>query len=70
MAHCFSIGFDWDEQGRLTGSVRSLRDCSATGNDLEEMLDRLEEEVRSRLHPGEESAEMEIELVGYDFSNI
>lgn len=68
MVHRFSIGFDWDEHGQITGTIPSLQDCSATGNDLEEMLDKLEEEARKTLAAHGESSESEIELVSYNSS--
>ncbi len=68
MVHRYPIGVGLDEQGRITGSVSSLQGCRATGYDLEEMLDRLDDEVRRRLHSGEEPVDVEIELVGYGLS--
>lgn len=66
MAHRFAVSVDWNDYGWPVGSVPSLDDCVATGIDMEEMLDRLEEEVRSRLIAMGESEDVEIELVGYD----
>ncbi len=68
MVHRYSIGVGLDEQGRITGSVSIVQGCSATGHDLEEMLDRLDDEVRRRLHSGDDLMDVDIELVGYDLS--
>ena len=65
MAHRFAVTVDWDYYGHPVGTVPSL-DCEATGNDMEDMLERLEEEVRSRLGGLGESEDVDIELVGYD----
>lgn len=66
MAHRFAVTVDWDVYGRPVGTVPSLDDCEATGSDMEEMLDRLEEEVRSRLGGLGEPKDSDIELVGHD----
>ncbi len=66
MAHRFAVAVDWDEHGRLMGSVPSLDDCVATGADMEDMLDKLEEEVRSRLNEQGEPGDSDIEFVGFD----
>ena len=66
MAHRFAVAVDWDEHGRPVGSVPSLDDCVATGSDMEDMLDKLEEEVRVRVSDLGEPEDSEIELVGYD----
>ncbi len=70
MVRRFSFDVDWDEYGGISGFVPSLHDCSATGNDLEDMLDKLEEEVRKRLLACGQSAEDEIELLGCDSTDI
>ncbi|TFH35974.1 MAG: hypothetical protein E4G93_02875 [Dehalococcoidia bacterium] len=70
MAHRFAIAVDWNDYGRPVGSVPSLDDCVATGRDMEEMLDKLEEEVRMRLGSLGESGDVDIEFVGYDIWTI
>jgi predicted RNase H-like HicB family nuclease len=61
----FAISVAWDDYGHPIGCVPALGDCMATGRDMEEMLDQLEEEVKLRLiDRGETSAD--IELVGGD----
>jgi predicted RNase H-like HicB family nuclease len=65
MTQRFAISVDWDDYGHPIGNVPALDDCTATGRDMEEMLDRLEEEVRLQLiDRGEIGGD--IELVGYD----
>ena len=65
MTQRFSISVALDDDGHLTGSVPALDGCAATGMDMEEMLERLEEEVKLQLiDRGEMGGD--IELVGYD----
>ncbi len=66
MTHRFAVSVDWNDYGWPVGSVPSLDDCAATGIDMEQMLDKLEEEVRTRLIARGEPGDVEIELVGYD----
>lgn len=65
MTQRFAIAIDYDEYGRPIGSVPSLDNCVATGRDMEEMLERLEEEVRTYL-VSVGQLEDDIEFVGYD----
>jgi len=46
--------------------ISSLGNCAATGRDMEEMLDKLEEEVRSVLASRGEPEDAEIEFVGFN----
>lgn len=66
MAHRFAVSVDWNDYGWPVGIVPSLGNCAATGRDMEEMLDKLEEEVRAILVARGESEDVDIELVGYD----
>lgn len=66
MTQRFAIAVDYDEYGRPIGSVPSLDDCVATGRDMEEMLERLEDEVRSYLVSMGQLEDDDIEFVGYD----
>jgi hypothetical protein len=66
VAHRFAVSVDWDNDGHPVGTIPSLDDCEATGTDMEDMLDKLEEEVRSRLGGLGEPEDADIELVGYD----
>lgn len=69
MTQRFAISVVWDNYGHLIGSVPALDDCTATGRDMEEMLDLLEEEVKLQLiDRGEVGGD--IELVGYDIWTI
>ena len=70
MAHRFAVSVDWNDYGWPVGTVPSLDNCAATGRDMEEMLDKLEEEVRLRLIALGESGDVDIELVGYDLWTI
>ena len=65
MTQRFAISVAWDDHGHPIGSVPALDDCTATGRDMEEMLDRLEEEVKVQLI-GRGETGGDIELVGYD----
>ncbi|MFC2008482.1 type II toxin-antitoxin system HicB family antitoxin [Chloroflexota bacterium] len=62
----FAIAVGFDEHGRPIGAVPALDDCVATGRDMEEMLDRLQEEVRVYLVSAGQLNDDDIELVGYD----
>jgi predicted RNase H-like HicB family nuclease len=66
VAHQFAVSVDWNDYGWPVGTVPSLDNCAATGRDMEEMLDNLEEEVRVRLVALGQPVDVEIELVGYD----
>jgi predicted RNase H-like HicB family nuclease len=66
MTQRFAIRVDYDEYGRPIGSVPALDDCAATGRDMEEMLDRLEDEVRMYLESVGQLDDDDIEFVGYD----
>ena len=66
MTQRFAITVDYDEFGRPVGTVPGLDDCVATGRDIEEMLENLEEEVRVYLVSAGYGEDDEIELVGYD----
>ena len=66
MAHRFTVAVDLNDYGWPVGSVPSLDDCVATGRDMEEMLDNLEAEVRTRLIAMGEPEDVDFELVGYD----
>lgn len=70
MAHRFAVSVDWNDYGWPVGTVPSLDNCAATGRDMEEMLDKLEEEVRLRLIGLGEPGDVDIELVGYDLWTI
>ena len=65
MTQRFAIAVDFDDYGRPIGTVPALDDCVATGRDMEEMLERLEEEVRVCL-VSVGQLDDDIELVGYD----
>lgn len=65
MTQRFSISVARDDNGHLTGSVPALDGCAATGMDMDEMLERLEEEVKLQLTDRGE-VDGDIELVGYD----
>ena len=65
MTQRFAISVALNDDGRLTGSVPALDGCAATGMDVEEMLERLEEEVKLQLTERGE-IDGDIELVGYD----
>ncbi|MBN1857009.1 MAG: hypothetical protein JW846_08665 [Dehalococcoidia bacterium] len=65
MSQRFAISVVHDDCGRPVGSVPSLNGCVVVASNMEEMLDLLEEEVRTRLIARGEMAD-EIELVGYD----
>ncbi len=68
MTQRFAVVVNFDEHGRPIGTVPTLDDCAATGGDMEEMLERLEEEVRYQLlSSGQlDDEDEDIELVGYD----
>ena len=68
MTQRFAISVARDDYGRLTGIVPALDDCKATGKDMEEMLERLEEEVQLQL--GRDEMGGDIELVGYDTCTV
>ena len=70
VAYRFAVSVDWNDYGWPVGTIPSLDNCAATGRDMEEMLDNLEEEVRARLIALGESGDAEIELVGYDVWTI
>ncbi len=65
MTQRFAISVARDDDGQLTGSVPALDGCAATGMDMDEMLERLEEEVKLQL-TGRGEMDGDIELVGYD----
>ena len=65
MTQRFSISVARDDDGHLRGSVPALDGCAATGMDMAEMLERLEEEVKLQLTDRGET-DGDIELVGYD----
>lgn len=69
MAHRFTVSVDWNDYGWPVGMISSLGNCAATGRDMEEMLDKLEEEVRSVLVSRGEPEDAEIEFVGLDVFN-
>ena len=65
MTQRFAVSIARDDHGHLIGSVPALDGCTATGRDMEEILERLEDEVKLHLiGRGEMSGD--IELVGYD----
>jgi len=66
VTHRFAVSVDWNDYGWPVGFVPALDDCVATGIDMEDMLDKLEEEVRARLIALGEAEDVDIELVGYD----
>jgi len=66
VTHRFAVSVDWNDYGWPVGCVPSLDDCVATGIDMEDMLDKLEGEVRARLIALGEAEDVDIELVGYD----
>jgi len=66
MTQRFSITVEYDEHGRPIGAVPGLDDCVATGRDIEEMLDNLEEEVRVYLVSVGYGEDADIELIGHD----
>lgn len=70
MAHRFAVSIDWNDYGWPVGTVPALDSCAATGRDMEEMLDNLEEEVRVRLIALGQPEDVEVELVGYDLWSI
>lgn len=65
MTQRFAISVARDDCGHLTGSVPALDGCAASGRDMDEMLERLEEEVKLQLTDRGE-IDGDIELVGYD----
>ncbi len=65
MTQRFAISVARDDYGHLTGSVPALDGCAASGRDMDEMLERLEEEVKLQLTDRGE-IDGDIELVGYD----
>ena len=71
MTYEFAVSVDWDDRGRVIGAVPALDDCVAVGSDMDEMLERLEEEVRSVLASrGRLREDDDIELVGFDLWTI
>jgi predicted RNase H-like HicB family nuclease len=70
VTHRFAVSVDWNDYGWPVGSVPALDDCVAVGIDMEDMLDKLEEEVRTRLVALGEAEDVEIEFVGYDLWTI
>jgi len=70
VAHRFAISVDWNDYGWPVGTVPSLDDCAASGIDMEQMLENLEEEVRARLVAMGELEDVDIEFVGYDVWTI
>ncbi len=71
MTHEFAVSVDWDDHGRVVGAVPALDDCVAVGGDMDEMLERLEEEVRGQLAArGRLGEDEDIELVGFDLWTI
>jgi len=66
MTQQFAITVEYDDYGRPIGTVPGLDDCVAIGRDIEEMLDRLEGEVRVYLVSAGYGGDDDIELVGYD----
>jgi len=71
VTHEFAVSVDWDDHGRVIGNVPALDDCIAVGADMDEMLELLEEEVRSQLAArGRLGADDDIELVGFDLWTI
>ena len=66
MAYRFAVSIDWNDYGWPVGIIMSLNGCAATGRDMAEMLDKLEDEVRALLIARGESTDVEIELVGHD----
>jgi len=65
MTQRFTITVEYDDRGRPIGAVPGLADCVATGRDMEEMLDKLEEEIRVYLVSVGRLDDEDIELVGY-----
>lgn len=70
VAYRFAVSLDWNDYGWPVGSVPALDDCAATGIDMADMLDKLEDEVRARLVAQGEPEDVDIELVGYDLWSI
>ncbi len=71
MTYEFAVSVDWDDRGCVIGAVPALDDCVAVGNDMGEMLERLEEEVRSQLASrGRLREDDDIELVNFDLWTI
>jgi predicted RNase H-like HicB family nuclease len=66
VTHRFAVSVDWNDDGWPVGVVPSLDDCVATGIDMEDMLEKLEDEVRTHLVALGEAEDVDIELVGYD----